>query len=183
MWQTKHFVLSGIFASLTFAVAFLLGTGIILATGIPAVGGIANIFASVLVIMIGIKIVPKFGFATITMGIMFAIAIPTVIGGSLGIFKVINGILIGLTFDIIVTLGKRTFLSHLLGGAIGSMVSILSLYFALDLLDLPGIDKLQPLLKYLVPFQAINGALGAWAGIAIFNKRLRHISAIKRLMD
>lgn len=183
MWQLKHFVLSGIFAALTFSVAFILGTGVILATGIPATGGIVNIFASVLVMMIGIKIVPKFGFATLTMGIMFAIAIPTVIGGSLGIYKVLNGVLIGLTFDLVVYLGKRNTFSYILGGALGSIVSILTLYFALVILELPGVDKLSPLLKYLVPLQGINGALGAWVGITIFNKRLKKLSAIQRLID
>lgn len=183
MWQLKHFVLAGIFAALTFSVAFILGTGVILATGIPATGGIVNIFAAVLVMMIGIKIVPKFGFATLTMGIMFAIAIPTVIGGNLGIYKVFNGILIGFTFDLIVYFGKRTTISHILGGALGSIVSILTLYFALVILELPGVEKLRPLLKYLVPLQGINGALGAWVGISIFNKRLKKIAAIQRLID
>jgi len=183
MWQLKQFVLSGIFATLTFSIAFILGSGVILATGIPATGGIVNIFAAVLVMMIGIKIVPKFGFATLTMGIMFAIAIPTVIGGSIGIYKVLNGMLIGLTFDLVVFLGKRTTFSYIIGGALGSMVSILTLYYALFYLELPGVDKLYPLLKYLVPLQGINGALGAWVGLSIFNKRLMKLSAIQRLMD
>jgi hypothetical protein len=183
MWQLKHFVISGIFASITFAVAFLLGSGVILATGIPATGGIVNIFVAVLIMMIGIKIVPKFGFATLTMAIMFAIAIPTVIGGSIGIYKVINGLLIGLTFDSVVYLGKRTNLSHIIGGALGSMVSIISLYYALVALGLPGVEKLSPLLKYLIPLQGFNGAMGSWVGILIFNKRLKKLTAVQRLMD
>ncbi len=182
-WQIKHFIISGIFAALTFAVAFLLGTGIILATGIPATGGILNIFAAVFVVIIGLKIVPKFGFATLTLAIMFAIAIPTLIGGPPGLYKVINGVIIGLAMDIILFLGPKNKISYFLAGSIGAMISILSLYFALVLLNLPGVEKLTPLLKYLVPLQAITGFLGVWAGLSIFNKRLKNISAIQRLMN
>ncbi len=182
-WRVKHFIISGIVAALTFALAFALGAGIIFATGIPATGGILNIFAAVVVVMIGMKIVPKFGFATLTMAIMFTIAIPTVIGGPPGVYKVVDGILIGLTLDIITAIGKRSKLSHIIAGSIGAMVSILSLYFALVILNLPGVTKLAPLLKFLVPLQGITGALGSWVGLSIFEKRLKNISAIQRLMD
>lgn len=182
-WALKHFIISGIVAALTFALAFALGAGIIFATGIPATGGILNIFVAVLVVMIGLKIVPKFGFGTLTMAIMFAIAIPTVIGGPPGVYKIIDGILIGLTLDIITSIGRRSDLSHVIAGSVGAMVSILSLYFALVILNLPGVDRLAPLLKFLVPLQGITGALGTWAGLAIFKKRLKNISAIQRLMS
>jgi hypothetical protein len=182
-WQIKHYIVSGIFAALTFAVAFLLGTGIILATGIPATGGILNIFAAVFVVTIGLKIVPKFGFATLTLAIMFTIAIPTVIGGPPGLYKVIDGIIIGLFMDTILIIGYRKKYSYFLAGSIGAIISILTLYFALIILELPGVEKLTPLLKYLVPLQAITGFLGTWAGISIFKKRLKNISAIQRLMN
>lgn len=182
-WQIKHYILSGIFAALTFAIAFALGAGIIMATGIPATGGFVNIFAAVFVVMIGLKIVPKFGFGILTMSIMFAIAIPTVIGGPPGIYKILIGFLIGFTFDLVLLLGRKANLSYILAGSLGAVVSILSVYFSLIILQLPGIEQLRPLLKYLVPLQAITGALGAWISIAVFNKRLSKLSAIQRLMN
>ena len=69
-WRLQDYILSGIFGALVFATAFLLGAGIILATGIPATGGIANILAAVLVLVIGARLVPKFWFGTLTMGII-----------------------------------------------------------------------------------------------------------------
>ena len=182
-WEIKHFVLAGVFGALTFVVAFALGSGIILATGIPATGGIVNIFAAVLLMIIGIRIVPKFGFATLATAILFTIAIPTVIGGPPGVYKIVSGIVIGLTFDMVVLLLGRTNWIHILAGSLASIVSLLCVYLALITLQLPGVDKLEPLLKFLIPIQAINGALGAFVANLLFDKRLKNISAIQRLMN
>lgn len=182
-WEIKHFVLAGVFGALTFVVAFALGAGIILATGIPATGGLVNIFAAVLLMIIGIRIVPKFGFATLAMAIMFSIAIPTIIGGPPGVYKVVNGILIGLSFDIVALLLGRTRWGYVVAGSFASVISLLCVYFALVILQLPGIEKLEPLLKFLIPVQAINGALGALVANLLFDKRLKNISAIQRLMN
>lgn len=182
-WQVKHYILSGIFAALTFATAFALGAGVIIATGIPATGGFVNIFAAVFVVMIGLKIVPKFGFGILTMCIMFTLAIPTVIGGPPGLYKIVIGLLIGLTFDTVIYLGKKTSFSYILAGSLGAVVSIVSVFLSLLLLQLPGVEQLQPLMKFLVPLQAITGALGAWTGTLVFQKRLSKISAIRRLLS
>ncbi len=182
-WQLRDFIFAGIAGALIFAIVFLLGSGIILATGIPATGGIVNIFAAVLLMSIAVRIVPKYGFATLTMAITFSIAIPTIIGGPPGAYKPIIGILLGLTFDSIVLIMKRTTTSHIIGGALASAMSLTVIFFTMQILGLPGVDKLQPLLKFLIPFQALNGALGAWAGNTIFKKRLQNLPAVKRLMN
>lgn len=182
-WQTKHFVLSGILAAVTFAMAFVLGAGIIMTTGIPATGGIANIFAAVLLIIIGVKIVPKFGFGILTLILVFTFAIPTVIGGPPGLFKVVVGFLIGLTLDSVLILGRRTRAAHIVGGGLGSVVSIVSIYIALLLLKLPGADALDKLVAPLAAMQAVIGAIAAWVGLLIFEKRLSKLSAVKRLMS
>ncbi len=182
-WQLKNFVFAGIAGALIFAIAFLLGSGIILATGIPATGGILNIFAAVLLMTIAVRIVPKFGFATLALAITFSIAIPTIVGGPAGAYKPIIGFLLGLTFDTIVTVMKRTTASHILGGALASAMSLTAIFFAMQILELPGVEKLQPLLTFLIPVQALNGALGAWAGNSIFRKRLQNVPAVKRLMN
>ncbi|HEX8843984.1 MAG TPA: hypothetical protein VF791_05045 [Pyrinomonadaceae bacterium] len=181
-WVIKHFIISGILAAITFALAFALGAGIILATGVPATGGIANIFVAVLVLVIGVKIVPKFGFAILTIALVFTFAIPTIIGGPPGIYKILNGLLIGLVVDIILVLGRRTRWAHILAGSFGSMISILSIYVALVILQLPGASKLAPLLLPLTAMQAVLGALAAWIGLQIFERRLSKLGSVQRLM-
>lgn len=181
-WEVKDFVLSGILAALTFALAFALGAGIILATGIPATGGIANIFVSVLVLIIGVQLVPKFGFGTLTIALVFTFAIPTIIGGPPGVYKILNGILIGLVADIILVLGHRKRWAHIVAGALGAVTSILSVYAALLILKLPGASKLAPLLLPLTLMQAVLGAAAAWVGLQIFERRLSKLTSVQRLM-
>jgi ABC-type thiamin/hydroxymethylpyrimidine transport system permease subunit len=182
-WALSDFVFAGITGALIFAVAFLLGAGIILASGIPATGGIVNILVAVLLMAIAKHIKPKFGFAMLSLTITFAIAIPTIIGGTPGVYKIFVGFIIGLIFDLSIYLFRNSNKSYLLAGCLGAMTSIVSIFFAMKILGLPGIDQLTPLMKYLVPLQGVNGLLGAFLGNLIFNKRLKKLPAIKRIMQ
>ncbi len=167
---------------MTFALAFLLGVGIITATGIPATGGIANIFVAVMLIVVGMQIVPKFGFATLTAALIFTYAIPTVIGGPPGVHKVLNGILIGLVADIVAVAFGRGRLAYMFAGMFGAITSILSIYAVLVILNLPGVAKLKPLLLPLTGVQAVLGLLAGLAGYALFQRRLKKLAAVQRLM-
>lgn len=182
-WELNDFVFAGITGALIFAFAFLLGSGIILATGIPATGGIANIFVAVILMTIAKHIKPKFGFATLALAITFTIAIPTIIGGTPGAYKIIVGILIGITIDSFVLIFKNSNVSYLIGCTLGAMVSIVSIFIAMKVMDLPGVDKLQPLMIYLVPIQGVNGLLGAFLGNYLFNSKLKNLPAIKRILE
>lgn len=181
-WQTKHFVLAGMIAALTFALAFGLGIGIISATGIPATGSIANIFVCVMVVVIGAHLAPRFGFGTLTMALVFTFAIPTVIGGPPGVYKVVNGAVIGLIYDCFLLLGKRRAWSHVVGGGAGGAASIALVYASLLLYGLPGIEKLQGLVVPLTGAMFVVGALGALTGVALFQRRLKHLGAVQRLL-
>lgn len=182
-WELNDFVFAAITGALIFAFAFLLGSGIILVTGVPATGGIANILVAVFFMTIAKHIKPKFGFATLALAITFTIAIPTIIGGTPGVYKIIVGILIGLTIDFTVLILRGSNISYLIGCSFGAMVSIVSIFLAMKVMNFPGIEKLQPLMKYLIPFQGLNGLLGAFLGNKVFNSRLKDLSVIKKFME
>lgn len=178
----KDYILAAMFAALTFALAFLLGAGIILASGIPATGGIANIFVAVFILIIALKMVPKFAFGTLTLGLVFFFAIPTVIGGPPGMYKVVNGVLIGFTADFILLVGKRTKIAHIVAGSVGAVVSIVSIYVAMLLMGLPGVDRLASLVWPLSALQAVLGAVAAWLAVTLFDRRLSHLASVRRIM-
>lgn len=182
-WSVRDFVLAGVIGALTFAVAFILGAGIISATGIPATGGIANIFAAVFVVTVGMKIVERRWFATLAITIVFGLAIPTIIGGPPGAHKIVNGLVIGLSYDITLIILGYSRIGYVIAGSSASVVSILSIYVALVVFGLPGAAQLRPLLLPLAGLQAITGALGAWAAVAVFDRRLSKIDAVKRLSN
>lgn len=180
-WPLKIYLLAAMLAALTFALAFVLGVGLIVTTGIPATGGIANIFVAVLIMIIGARLVPRFGFATLTLTLLFLFAVPTVIGGPPGPQKIINGLVIGLAADVILAVGKRSWWAHIVAGSVGAMVSIVSIYFVMLALSLPGVDKLAPLLLPLTLMQGVLGALAAWLALVLYDKRLAKLAAVKRL--
>lgn len=182
-WTTRDYVISGVFGAAAFAVAFALGAGVIVATGIPATGGLANILVAVLILTIGAHLCPKFGFMTLTAFILFFLAIPTVIGGPLGPYKVICGLAIGLTFDVVLMILGRGRVGFAVAGSAAAMVSILVIYFLLTFLRLPGVDRLAPLLIPLTIAQGVLGALGAIIGFELFRRRLSKLSAVRRIID
>lgn len=181
-WTTRVFVLAGMFAAVMFALAFALGAGIITATGIPATGGIANIFVAVFILMIAVRLVPVFGFATLTLTLLFTLAVPTVIGGPPGPQKILSGLAVGLCIDIVLAAGGRSFTAHVVAGSVGAAVSILSIYGLLLVMRLPGADRLAPLVAPLTVVQAVLGGTAAWLGCRLFDSRLEKLSAVRRLV-
>jgi hypothetical protein len=63
------------------------------------------------------------------------------------------------------------------------MVSIVSIYFALVAMRLPATEKLRPLLLPLTLIQGVLGMLGGWVAVVIFERRLKNLSAVKRLTN
>lgn len=181
-WANKDYVISGVFGATAFVMAFALGAGIIVATGIPATGGLANILVAVLILTIGGQLSPKFGFMTLTSSILFLLAIPTVIGGPLGPYKLITGLAVGLTFDIVLATAGRKRLGFTVGGSMAAMVSIVSIYLLLLWLKVPAVERLAPLVVPLAAAQGVLGAIGGLVGYEVFQRRLIKISAVRRLI-
>ncbi len=178
---SKQAAACGVFGAATFAIAFVLGTGLILATGIPATGGLLNIFVCVAIAVIGAQAVPRFGSATLMMLVTFSLAIPTVIGGPPGIYKPMIGLAIGLVYDIAVAIGQRRRWAVYLGGGAAATTSIVTIFAAISLLGLPGVEKLRPLLLTLAGAQFVLGLLGAVLGRWLYESKLAQLRVFATL--
>lgn len=180
---TKQVAACGVFGAVTFALAFVLGSGVIMATGIPATGGLLNIFVCVAIAVVGTHTVPKVGSATVMMLVTFTLAIPTVTGGPPGIYKPLIGLAIGLAYDAIVALGGRRRWSVYIGGGAAAMTSILTIFAAMILLELPGVDKLRPLLLPLAAVQFALGFFGAVLGTWLYQSKLSKLRVFVSLRE
>jgi hypothetical protein len=180
---SKQIAACGVFGAATFALAFVLGSGVILATGIPATGGLLNIFVCVAVAVVGAHSVPKVGSATIMMLVTFTLGIPTVIGGPPGIYKPLIGLAIGLTYDVIVALGGRRQWAVYVGGGAAAMTSILTIFEAMILLGLPGVEKLRPILLPLAGAQFVLGFAGAALGRWLYESKLSRLRVFVSLRE
>jgi hypothetical protein len=179
-WRTRDVIFTGVLASTAFAAAFLLGAGIILATGVPATGGMANIFPVVFLAVLGYKICPRPFFGSLTLAIVFLLAIPTVIGGPLGPLKLLNGVIIGLVWDLIVNAGGRRNSAIIGASGVAATVSLLCVYAGLLILRLPAVEKLRPLLLPLALVQAVLGLLAAFLALRIYHARISKWPAVQR---
>lgn len=161
------------------AIAAALGTVLNIATGTPLAGGLLNGVIVSMVLTVGIMCVPR-PFAATIMWLVFSLAaIPTLTMGPPGIYKVVPGIAGGLTWDIALWIGRWRRAPIIVGGAIGAAVLMLCLFASLQLLGLPGADRLAKVLPYLLPVNALLSALGIGLGIRLWKKRLSSMAAFR----
>ena len=182
-FKTKELVAMALFGAIIFAIAFVLGTAILAVTGIPATGGLANVLVGVLLLVIGVKTINKFGVGTIIMTIEGALSVPTLINGTPGVHKIFLMLLMGLIFDIIVVMFKRTKKGFILGATLGTLVLPWAMYYAMVLMGLPGPEKLQPILIPISLAYAVLGAVGAWMGLILYEKKLKDKAFVKQLQS
>ena len=120
---------------------------------------------------------------TLIFGIYGLLSIPTVLLGPPGIYKFPLGILIGLSFDLLISLFKRKTFSFYIAQVGYSAALMFFLFGAMKLLNLPGVEKVQ---KALIPGMAVVlvlGFVGIFVGTVFFNKRLKNLSKVKALME
>ena len=136
---------------------------------------------AVLVLTIATMMIDRFGVASIILTVAGALAIPTVTFGPPGIYKILELLVQGFLFDMILYLfGRRERVYIVAGAAVGVIAAPMILLF-LVLLNLPGADKLAPLVTIFSVIYAIVGAIGAKIGLWIFEKKLKNRAFIRQL--
>jgi len=180
-YTTAELAVMGAFGAILFFSVFILGSAILIATGIPATGGVATMLVAVFIIVAGAKIVDKFGASTIMLGIAGIIAIPTLSWGPPGLQKVPMVMVMGLIIDIAVLMFKRENKGYIIGGAMAGLVAPILNYWVLIIVGLPGADKLQPLLIPLSVVFTILAAIGAYLGTIAYDRKLSKLSVVRNL--
>jgi hypothetical protein len=180
-FTSRELSICALFGALIFLEAFILGSAVISVTGIPATGSLLNVFFGLFFLSIGVRLVPRFGSATIMATLEGILTIPTVINGPPGVQKILMMFLLGLIFDIIIYLSKGSNRGYIIGGAVGGAGIVTFIYASLVLLGLPGAAQLQVILIPLIIANIILGGTGAYAGLWIFEKKLKHRGFIKQL--
>lgn len=181
--KIKALVVSGGFGALLFVVNFVFGATITYLTAFPGGSIIFTGFFIPFVFTIASLITKRFGTTTIIYGIYGLFSIPTVLLGPPGIYKVPLAILIGLSFDILLSLFKRKTYAFYIAQVGYSASLMFFLFGAMKLLNLPGVEEVQ---KALIPGMAVVlvlGFIGIAVGTVFFNKQLKNLSKVKALME
>lgn len=183
-WESKDFVICGVFAALTFAASFLLGSAITAAAG-PGMSGLATIIVTTLIVVVGARIVDKFG-AMILMVLLFSLfAIPTTMFGPPGPHKLLVGLVTGVTYDATISVFRRHAWGYRLAGGIGAVVAIFAIWALLASFKLPGTEryahKIATAIHYLAPIYFLLGVVGGHLGVWFFDKSLKDLAVVKSL--
>ena len=182
-FTTKDLVVCALFGAALFLLLFILGTALITITGIPASGGILNLLIATLITTIGVKIVNKFGTASIMLTLTGILAVPTLTFGPPGIYKIVILFFTGFIFDVILLTLKKSKISYTLAGLVVGMNAPILIYVCLILFGLPGADKLHPMLVIFSVVYAILGSIGAYLGLWLFDKKLKDKAFIKQMQS
>lgn len=179
--NTIHLVLSGGFGAMLFIVNFLLGATLTYLFGIPGLSGLITGLTSGFVIAIAASSSPRFSTVSIAFTLYCVLAIPTVLMGPPGVYKVVVGLFAGLAYDSLSTLFRNRKTAHYIGWVAYTSVILALTYFAYVWLKLPEIQKFQRLVFFLFFAFLIEGFVGTHLGHLFFRRHLQKNRIVQQL--
>lgn len=182
-FNTKELAFIGLMGALMFALSFLFGSALNIATGNPAASGFITQIIQGIILTVAVLTTRKFGTATYMWLIYGILAIPTNMWGGLpGMYKVLISLATGLIFDTVIYLFRYKIKGLFVGCVTQYIVLVPLLLWFYTQLNIPGAEKV---LKYwpimIVIFFALF-SFGIWVGLKIFN-RIKNKRTIKLITD
>lgn len=168
-FSTQDLALIAILAAALVVSTFLLGQGIVIATGVPFAGGIISALLWMGVAAFVVRAVPKPGAVLLLNVLGSVLAAPTPNAGPPGIYKVVGFFIAGLFVEAMLLLSRRraAVISSL---AVSAGIGIgVNLYLIVQL-GLPGAEKLVEVLGVVLGVNVAAAAIGAAAGWIVYNR-------------
>lgn len=178
---SKLWIISGAFGGLLFAINLVLGAGITYASGNPGFSGLITGLTTSFVLYILYRLTHKFGAIAIAFTVYSILAIPTVLLGAPGVYKVVVGLLSGLALDAILRLFKYKFKGYLIGFFVFVAVMIPITYYSYVYFALPNLDKFKNAMFILAGIFTVEGWIAAWLARMFFDKRLKNLSSVRNI--
>jgi len=180
--KSKIYALAGVFGGVSFGGAYLLGSGITIALGIPIASSAANGFWVGMIIAAAVYILREYRFIATSIMLVYGIAATfSVLLGPPGWQKIIIGPIMGLLWDISFKL-----IPNLIGQIIGGILFMVSAYamiiYAMYLQGSPGVDKLYAALPVLLPLAVVSTVIGAIVGHGVIGKRIDKLPVVQRIL-
>ncbi len=178
----KDLTLAGGFGALLFAIDAVF-TPLQTILNLPGVVGITSTFFWIVVAVIALLIVRKTGFPTAMLFSYALLSVPLVTWGAPGLHKLLIIMPLAILVEIIFLLTNYSNIG--IAAAIASGIatgSVLQLY-VMTLLGLPGVETYM---KFLVPFTiigVIEGLIGGFAGIWLYNRKIKNLKVVKQLQE
>jgi len=179
--RRRLWILSGSFGGLLFTINFFLGASLSYLTGNPGFSGLVTGFTTAFVFYVLLRLTRTFGAMSIAFTLYCLLAIPTVLMGPPGPYKVIVGLSSGLAFDIVLWILRYRLWSFLVGFVVYVLTMLAGMYVCYMYFDFPGLETLRGVMFILAVIFAVEGCLGGSIAHMLFERRLRRLTVVKRV--
>ncbi|MBI2142553.1 hypothetical protein HYU15_03645 [Candidatus Woesearchaeota archaeon] len=176
----KELAICGGFGAIAAFAGLALNLPGIMITGVPLTGiiPVAAVFFALLSL-----IVRKFGAVTIAAGVYSLIAIPTVLFGPPGVYKLFLGIILGLLFDSLLMAFRYSRTGYYVAAAVSYATVVPATYLALLFLGFPAAERLARFVPYLMIWYVIAVIATVWLTMLIYEKKLKNLKVVKQLQE
>jgi hypothetical protein len=177
--DVRSLTLCGGFGAISFVIMWSLGSILLIATGLPLVGGIASSIANAFVLIIGILLVGRVGAATLISLTLTTLAIPTVILGPPGVYKILLGLFMGVAFEALLAIFRYKRWIYVFGLAITFAASVPMEYVLFKILGFPAAEQLKSMIFLIMAVYFVNAMFGSWLGMRFYDKKISKLQIVQ----
>jgi hypothetical protein len=179
-FKTKDIILIVLLAVFMFIVDLLIVAPINTISGVHGMGFLIDVIFINALVTVSAIILKRFFSMTLLSTLYGVLVIPTMIMGPPTPFKVILGVMIGITADIVIWIFRYKKIGFILGVAIANAISYPVGYYIGLLLGVPGTEELGKVVWFLTLAVLLLGILGDWLGILLYN-RIKDKTLVRQL--
>lgn len=150
----------------------------------PALGGIVAGFTVFFALALASLFTNRWGVVTATFTLYCTAAVPTLIIGPPGVYKIILGLAAGFATDTVMRFGPRKYFINLILGPLAfSAVFIVTFLYLFRAFDIPGYDKFLTVLPFVAAIFIVEGTISCIFAGQLYERRLKKIPWIAKLRE
>jgi ABC-type thiamin/hydroxymethylpyrimidine transport system permease subunit len=107
------------------------------------------------------------------------LAIPTVILGPPGVYKILLGLYMGIIFELLLLIFQYKRWSYVFGLAFTFAASVPMEYYLFKILGLPAAEQIKPMILAIIVVYFVNGLLGSWLGMKFYHKKIKKLQVVQ----
>ena len=180
--DSRFWAISGAFGGLLFATNLALGAGLTYLSGNPGMSGLITGFTTAFFFYLAAQFTRRFGAITICFTLYCLLAVPTVLMGPPGLYKIAVGLAAGVVTDAVLVAARFRFGGFLVAFAAFVAVLLAGTFAAFILFEFPNFNRFRDFMFILAAIFTIEGWISAWATRRFLFGRVLKIPAVRRLV-
>jgi ABC-type thiamin/hydroxymethylpyrimidine transport system permease subunit len=184
LWRHPRSIITcGVLGATLFALNLVIGGALVYATGIPGLSAILSGLFVPFVLSLAVLITRRSGAATTVWLVYSLLAIPTVLNGPPGVYKVVIGLVAGLAFDLPIIVLRGRAVGHYIGLIAYTVINLAAFWLAFILLSLPGREAFQKAVFVIAAIFFVEGSVSVTLALLWYRRRLSRMSFAHRFAE